>query len=100
MAEEHVEERFSMDSIVQGFHVYKDVWNPEIGEVLICKQEFQNLHDPYTVSIICEDNVIRSWTSPSSNISFMLASFFKKKWNNFMPGNLYQILCQEVDTIP
>ena len=40
MAEEHVEEIFSMDSIVQGFHVCKDVWNPEIGEVLICKQEF------------------------------------------------------------
>ena len=53
MAEEHVEERFSMNSIVQGFHVYKDIWNPEIGEVLICKQEFWNLHDPYTVSIVC-----------------------------------------------
>ena len=49
MAEEHVE-RFSIDSAVRGFHVYKDIWNPEIGEVLLCEQEFGNLHDPDAVS--------------------------------------------------
>ena len=57
MAEEHVE-RFSIDSAVRGFHVYKDIWNPEIGEVLLCEQEFGNLHDPYAVSVVREDNVM------------------------------------------
>ena len=57
MAEEHVE-RFSIDSAVRGFHVYKDIWNPEIDEVLLCEQEFGNLHDPYTVSVVREDNVM------------------------------------------
>ena len=55
MAEEHEEEhseRFSIDSAVRGFHVYKDIWNPEIGEVFICEQEFGNLHDPYAVSVV------------------------------------------------
>ena len=55
MAEEYVEEIFSMDSIVQRVSC---VQNPEIGEVLVCKQEFWNLYNPYTVSIVCEDNVI------------------------------------------
>jgi len=57
MTEEHME-RFSIDSAVQGFHVYKDIWNPEIGEVLICEQEFGNLHNPYAISVVCEDNVM------------------------------------------
>ena len=57
MAEEHVE-RFSMDCAVQGFHVYKDIWNPEIGEVLICEQEFGNLHNLYTVLVVGEDNIM------------------------------------------
>ena len=51
-------ERFSIDSTVRGFHVYKDIWNPEIGKVLMCEQEFGNLHGPYVVSVVCEDNVI------------------------------------------
>ena len=57
MAEGHVE-RFAIDSAVQGFHVYKDIWNPEIGEVLLCEQVFGNLHDPYAVAVVREDNVI------------------------------------------
>ena len=51
-------ERFSIDSAVRGFHVYKDIWNPEIGEVLLCEQEFGNLHDPYAVPVVREDNVV------------------------------------------
>jgi len=57
ITEEHME-RFSIDSAVRGFHVYKDIRNPEIGEVLICKQEFKNLHDPYAVSAVHEDNIM------------------------------------------
>ena len=56
MTEEHLE-RFSIDSAVRGFHVYKDIWNSEIGKVLICEQEFGNLHDPYAVSVVREDNI-------------------------------------------
>ena len=52
------EERFFVDSVVRGFHVYKDIWNPVVGELLVCKQEFGNLHDPYTVSVVHEDGVI------------------------------------------
>ena len=48
------EERFVLDSVVRGFHVYKDVWNPTLGETLTCKPEFGNVHDPYAVSVVRE----------------------------------------------
>lgn len=40
------EKKFAIDSVVRGFHLYKDVWNPHIGDTLFCQQEFRNLHDP------------------------------------------------------
>ena len=88
MAEKHVEEIFSMDSTLQGFHVYKDVWNPENGEVLICKQEFWNLHDPYTVTIVCEDNVIVGQVPQAISALRMLA-FLRRNG---------MILCQVIYT--
>ena len=36
VAEEHVEERFFMDSVVRGFHVYNEI---KIGKVFICEQD-------------------------------------------------------------
>ncbi len=47
-----IEERFFVDSVVRGFHVYKDVWNPVVGEIIMCQQDFGNLHDPYAVAAV------------------------------------------------
>ena len=35
------------DTCVRGFHVYKDVWRPVIGEELRCQREEDNPRDPY-----------------------------------------------------
>ena len=43
-----------MDSMVRGFHIYKDVCNPVVGDILMCQREFGNLHDPYTVTVVCD----------------------------------------------
>ena len=57
IAEEHVEERFFMDSVVRGFHVY--IWNPEIGKVFICEQDLGTFTIPTLYQLfIHEDNVI------------------------------------------
>ena len=42
-----------MDSMV-----FMDVWNPVVGDILMCQREFGNLHDPYAVTVVCEDAVI------------------------------------------
>ena len=39
-------ESFTIDSMIRGYHVYKDVWLSFIGEVLYCHCDVQNYHDP------------------------------------------------------
>ena len=29
----------TVDSVIRGYHVYKDIWVPIIGEILFCEQE-------------------------------------------------------------
>ena len=40
-------ERFRVESMVRGYHVYKDVWEAAIGEELSCKRELENHQDPF-----------------------------------------------------
>ena len=39
------------DMCVRGFHVYKDVWRPVIGEELRCQREEDNPRGPYAVAV-------------------------------------------------
>ena len=39
------------DTCVRGFHIYKDVWRPVIGEELGCQREESNPRDPYAVTV-------------------------------------------------
>ena len=43
---------FSIESMVRGHHIYKDMWCPHIGEELTCQQERHNYHDPFAVSVL------------------------------------------------
>ena len=40
-------ESFTIDSMIRGCHVYKDVWSSFIGEVLYCCCDVHNHHDPW-----------------------------------------------------
>ena len=44
-------ESFTMDSIIRGYHVYKDVWSSFIGEMLYCQRDVHNHHDPFMVVV-------------------------------------------------
>ena len=46
------------NSIVRGHHIYKETWNPFVGEELQCKIEHGNVHDIYAVAVIREDIVV------------------------------------------
>ena len=50
MAKDRAKHATVVDTVLSGFHVYKDVWNPVIGETLFCTPEFGNIHDPYAVA--------------------------------------------------
>ena len=42
---------FIIDSTIRGFHVYKSLWMPEIGEELSTVREIANTHDHFAVAI-------------------------------------------------
>ena len=38
--------------VIRGFRVYKDVWQPQIDEILICVRESTNLHNPFALLLM------------------------------------------------
>ena len=44
---------FSLDSAIRGYYyyIYKFVWNPAIGDILICKRESGNDNDRFAVAV-------------------------------------------------
>ena len=49
---------FSLTTAVRGFHVYQDVWEPTIGEVLSCERDIGNSHDTFAVAIKNSSEVV------------------------------------------
>ena len=42
---------FEGENCIRGFHVYKEIWTPEIGENFHCTQESDNREDPFAVAV-------------------------------------------------
>ena len=51
-------ETFEVDSCIQGYHVFGNIWNPTTGEELNCVQERTNTEDPYAVAVIRRSAVV------------------------------------------
>ena len=49
---------FSASFMVQGYHVYKDVWDAGITEELSCQREADNYTYPFAVAIVKEGNAV------------------------------------------
>ena len=48
---------YEYGSLARGFHVYMDMWNPVIGEILKCKRESTNKVEKHAVAIMCSDSL-------------------------------------------
>ena len=82
---EATEGRLFVDSVVSGFHVYKNQWTPVVGKTLMCEQEFGNIHDLYAVSVVhthCNKTMSGTFLG---KIVFVLLS--EEEWHSFMPSN-------------
>ena len=44
--------------MVRGYHVYKDIWDPVVGETLQCKRETDNGSDRYAVAVFQDDKIV------------------------------------------
>ena len=53
-----VTRNFEMVSYVKGYHVYKTLWNPLIGEFLSREREPDNLIDKYAVCVKKENKIV------------------------------------------
>ena len=66
------------NSFIRGYHAYKDIWEPQVGETLLLKREPNNVKDssavavmketghvPYNISsalyMFCNESVIRGF---------------------------------------
>ena len=49
---------FTHISCIQGYNVYKDIWNPFVSETLNSKRKVRNPQDPYAVSVKKVGNTI------------------------------------------
>ena len=53
-----VTRNFEMVSYVKGYHVYKTLWNPLIGEFLSCERGPDNPMDKYAVCVKKENKIV------------------------------------------
>ena len=63
-------ETFWFESCVRGHHIYKNVWNPSLGEELTCSREAENTQDP-PFCCCCEMKNNHCWPCSSPNDSCM-----------------------------
>ena len=50
-----------MDSAVQGYHMYKDVWKPAIGKKLHAEQEPDNAVDKFAMKVVKNERFLVCW---------------------------------------
>ena len=46
-----MEHTFSVESTVQGYHEYQDVWDAPVHEVLSCEREVGNVYNTFAVAV-------------------------------------------------
>ena len=46
---------FAIDDVVQSYHVYKDIWNADIGSEFPCHPETTNHEDRYAVVVMSHE---------------------------------------------
>ena len=64
---------FEFSWSVRGYHVYKEIWEAELSEILECVRETNNKTDRYAVAV--KKNGNNSW--PHSKISRICSLFLK-----------------------
>ena len=45
-------ETFEFVSAVRGYHIYKDIWEPSVGEKLIAHREFGNQFNKFAIKVL------------------------------------------------
>ena len=71
---------FSVESMVRGYHVYKDIWAASIREHLLCRRETTNLADRFSVAVMKDETIVGHIPRKISNV----CSIFKRKGGSIL----------------
>ena len=77
--------KIDFSTVIRGHHIYKTVWTPFKGEILICRKdnrEEAKLHDEHAIGIYQKDSVLVGHIP--IELSFVVCSFLQAHKNNFM----------------
>jgi hypothetical protein len=66
---------YKFHSFIRGFHVYQNIWSPEIGEEVTCTIEENNHHDKFAVCVLKNDVVVGHVPLENSRVCY----FFLKR---------------------
>ena len=104
-------EEYRLTSYVKGYHEYKGIWKPEIGDVLKPKREPENKTDKFSVAVVKKKDLVIGHLKKGKSGKFAkLFSFFLKnecssceviikgKPVNFRDGEGMQVPCELVIT--
>ena len=61
---------FEYDSMIRGYHIYKEIWEASHSEMLDCVRETGNRFDPFAVAVISEDGKIPREILPRAKVNF------------------------------
>ena len=48
----------SLDRVVHGYHIYKEFWLANFGEILPFLRETANLHEPFVLVVLHERRIV------------------------------------------
>ena len=64
----------TMASCIWGYHVYKDIWSPYIGETLTCQRQPLNIKERYAVSV-CKGRMFSLFLPRTPSSSCLSSNF-------------------------
>ena len=67
----------AVQTVVWGYHVYKEVWGATVSQVLRCQQECGKVHDLYSVAIV--DRKRHGWLCAGPRAISALCSLFLRR---------------------
>ena len=86
-------EEMRRESCIRGNHIYKEIWDPTIGEVVQCEREPRNSVDQYSVAITKRGVVVGHF--PRRIYTQAVVSLFATRRNHWLCHNWSEkILCR------
>ena len=73
---------YDIASFIRGYHVYKHLWDPTVGQVLKLRREPDNYHDRHAVAVVNSTDTVMGHVP--YNLAPILSHFLAREFNKGM----------------